>query len=83
MAKAIRRNVVKPDLDDERRSNGLPFGAPPIAPPAGPSRRLTGKAGRFAESLQLASQGRALCIGDRRRKSDMVELTRLVVEPEK
>ncbi|VTZ63647.1 hypothetical protein EMEDMD4_510024 [Sinorhizobium medicae] len=47
VAKAPIADMVEPDLDDEFRSDRLPFAAALAAPAAGATRRFTGEAGRL------------------------------------
>jgi hypothetical protein len=56
VAKATRSDVVVPDLDDQFRTQRLPFGGTLGAPPAWTPWRVTGETRRHYECFQLLGQ---------------------------
>src|SRR5258707_13999011 len=82
VAEAMACEVVRADLDDQSRLEGLPLARALGAPAAGTARRAPGEAGRLDQWLQLGqerSPGRGREPGS---EADVVEQPVRVVEAE-
>jgi hypothetical protein len=74
--------MIITDLDDEFRTQRLPFAAALRAPSAGTAGCIAGETGRLDETFELLGQGPAIEVVKRRGKADMVELAFIIVEAE-
>ena len=82
MAEPIAREVVVAHLDDQRRSERLPFPRALAAPPTGPAGRVAGEAGGLDQRADLVEQGLAGGGGKPGCEAHVVEEPLLIVEAE-
>jgi hypothetical protein len=72
--------MVELNFDDETRIERLPFERMFRAPAAKSSGSLTCKSWRLDHSFQLFCEPGSIFVCDRRRKTDVIQLSGLVVE---
>src|SRR4029077_8378516 len=82
VAEAIAGDMVVLHLDDQFGLQRLPLCTALGGPATRSARRVAGEAWTAAQLLQLARQGGALIVTDRRGEADVVEQSLLVVEAE-
>src|SRR5687768_4325319 len=79
---ALAGGMVVADLHHNPRLQQLPSGQPIRRPPAWPSRRGSGEAGRGDQRLQLSCQRGLVLSTDGRREADMMQEAGVIVQPE-
>src|SRR5690348_4906571 len=82
MPEAAAGEVIVLHLDDELRRERLPLARPLGAPPAGPTGRLAGEAGRLDQLLELLRDRRLLVVGDVAREAHVMQQAAFIIEAE-
>src|SRR5262249_23299618 len=82
VAKTPAAEVIEGDFDHQLGGERLPFAGALGRPAARPARRVAGEAGRLDQALELLRQRVAFTRADAGRKSDVMQQSVVVIEPE-